>query len=211
VWIEDADQSRFQIMPRIVITVPDGKPQPYLIQLDRKSVTLGRGSINDIVLDCPSVSVKHAEMRRVEGGFELRDLESTNGIRFQGERRQVVVLHHGDSAMIGDVVFEYSLNDEEKEILGRERPQEESPIIKEPVEETEEESTPEPGSETSQPPAKERPKTSAGPSVKSIGCGWMLLTAIIALIAFCAGMAVRYEGETGKSMFDSIKERFESR
>lgn len=208
-------------MPRIIITLPEGKPQPYLIQLDRKSVTLGRGSINDIVLDCPSVSVKHAEMRRVEGGYELRDLESTNGIRFHGERTQVVVLHHGDSAMIGDVVFDYTLNDEEKEILGRERPQEESPIIKEPVEETEDETEDEAEddlgggsdaeSEEDKPrrSERERVKTPGQPSVKGFGCGWMLLTALIAAIAFVAGMAVRFQGDEGKSWFDTIMERFQ--
>ena len=56
---------RFLHMPRVTITVPDKKPQPYRFQLDRKLTRMGRGSENDIVIDCASVSVHHAEMERV--------------------------------------------------------------------------------------------------------------------------------------------------
>ena len=42
---------------------------------------MGRGSDNDIVIDSGSVSGSHAEMRRIEGGYELVDLGSTNGIK----------------------------------------------------------------------------------------------------------------------------------
>jgi pSer/pThr/pTyr-binding forkhead associated (FHA) protein len=56
-------------MPRVTITVPDRTPQPYRFQLDRRVVSLGRGSDNDIAIDCGSVSVRHAEMVRVDGGY----------------------------------------------------------------------------------------------------------------------------------------------
>ena len=72
-------------MPRVTITVPEKNSQPYRFALDRKSVTLGRGSENDIVVDCASISVHHAVMERIEGGYQLRDLGSTNGTKLEGE------------------------------------------------------------------------------------------------------------------------------
>ena len=61
-------------MPRVTITVPEKNAQPYRFQLDRPVVSLGRGSENDIAIESGSVSVHHAEMRRIEGGYELRDI-----------------------------------------------------------------------------------------------------------------------------------------
>ena len=104
-------------MPRVTITVPDSNPQPYRFQLDRRVATLGRGSNNDIVIDCGSVSVSHAEMRRIEGGYELRDLDSTNGIKLDGERMPVIPLRSGLSVKLGDVAFDFQLSDEECEAL----------------------------------------------------------------------------------------------
>lgn len=198
-------------MPRVIITVPGGTPQPYRFQLDRKVVTLGRGSTNDIVIDCPSVSVVHAEMRRVEGGYELRDLESTNGIKFEGERREVIPLHDGYSVRLGDVAFDFTLADEEKEMLAHERPLEESPIVREAVEAAEN-----PGL----PPLPEAPPESDEEALdeealdeeepeRRFGCAWWVILLVFVLIAFILGMAIRYQRETGESWWDSLKHRFE--
>ncbi len=217
-------------MPRVIITVPGTTPQPYLFQLDRKSVTLGRGSINDIVVDCGSVSVKHAEMRRVEGGYELRDLGSTNGLKVLGETREVVPLHDGDTVRMGDVAFEFTLSAEELEALSRERPMEESPIIREAVEplpeepvesgeiedempdepEPEQDFESEPERKTSKRTPKHKPKAKVTglPQGSPFGCVWLFWTLLIAVIAFCAGMALRYERSTGDSWLKSVKERF---
>jgi len=203
-------------MPRVIITVPGSSPQPYLFQLDRKSVTLGRGSINDIVLDCASVSVKHAEMRRVEGGYELRDVGSTNGISIHGEKREVIALHDGDTVKLGDVAFDFTLSDEEKERLSGERMLEESPIIKEPVEqpaaEADEGNEEDEDGESDDGETKSERRSvvrEAGlPHASKFGCTWLFWTLLIAVIAFCAGMAVRFERGTGDSWLKSVKERF---
>jgi pSer/pThr/pTyr-binding forkhead associated (FHA) protein len=107
-------------MPRITITVPEKNAQPYRFQLDRQTVTIGRGSDNDIVIESGSVSVHHAEMRKIEGGYELHDVSSTNGIKLDGIRHQMIPLRSGATAKIGDVPFDFVLNDEESEALARE-------------------------------------------------------------------------------------------
>lgn len=185
-------------MPRVTITVPDKNAQPYRFQLDRQSVYLGRGSDNDIAIDSGSVSVKHAEMRRVEGGYELRDLGSTNGIKLDGERCEVIPLRSGISVKLGDVAFDFQLSDEERAALAREKPDNESPIEHE-TEETL------PKAPSSKPPrqSEDQEETAAGG-----GGFWMiLLFLILAVAAFGAGMAVRFQKETGGSLLDAIKSK----
>lgn len=180
-------------MPRVTITVPEKNAQPYRFQLDRQVVTLGRGSENDIAIESASVSVHHAEMRRIEGGYELRDIGSTNGIKLDGVRLDVVALRSGATVKIGDVAFDFMLTDEEISALAREKPIESSPITREaevPVD-----SKPSPQMSASSYTA--RPSTD--------GCGPTLLFLILAIAAVCAGLAIRHQKETGTSLLDAIK------
>lgn len=178
-------------MPRVTITVPEKNAQPYRFQLDRQVVTLGRGSENDIAIDSGSVSVKHAEMRRVEGGYELHDIGSTNGIKLDGTRHEMIPLRSGATVKIGDVAFDFMLTDEELEALSREKPIEPSPI-------TREEEIP------AEKPAAKRPSPAPAYSGGS-GFGATVLFVILAVIAFFAGLAIRHQKETGNSLFDAIK------
>lgn len=104
-------------MPRVAITIPGKNSQPYRFQLDRKKVTIGRASDNDIIIDCPSVSSLHCTMERVEGGYILRDRHSTNGITLDDEEMAVIDLRNDSDVRVGDVKFEYSLSNEELDDL----------------------------------------------------------------------------------------------
>lgn len=195
-------------MPRVTITVPEKTPQPYRFQLDRGLVALGRGSENDIVIDCGSVSVKHAEMVRVEGGYELRDLGSTNGIKLDGERRDVIRLRSGLSVTLGDVAFDFLLTDEELDALAREKPADESAM-----EHQGERAYPElpPLADEVEPRdldyAGKGPKTGGG---GGCGFGMVILFIILAAAAFVAGLAVRYQKDTGASWLDAVKAKFQT-
>jgi len=193
VALERALKTRFKVMPRVTITIPEKNPQPYRFQLDREMVRLGRGSSNDIVIDCGSVSVSHAEMRRIDGGYELRDLDSTNGIKLDGERMPVIALRSGLSVKLGDVAFDFQLSDEEHEVLGREKPAEPSPVSREPEQ------------------APEKPVQERRREIKNhggSGFGSILWFLILAATAFCIGMAVRFGNETGGSWINAVKIRF---
>jgi uncharacterized membrane protein/mono/diheme cytochrome c family protein len=97
-------------MPRITITVPGKKPQPYQFKPERKNIQIGRGSSNDIVIDCPSISTLHAELIHNEDGtYELRDLGSTNGIKKDGKKHDVIVLDEFDQLKLGEATFDFSL------------------------------------------------------------------------------------------------------
>lgn len=107
-------------MPRVCITVPGKNSQPYRFSLDRKIVRLGRAADNDIIIDCPSVSSHHCEMRRVEGGYILQDLDSTNGIKADGCRMEVLDLENDVDVSIGDADLDFELTDDERADLKKE-------------------------------------------------------------------------------------------
>ena len=107
-------------MPRVCITVKGKNAQPYRFSLDRETVRLGRAADNDIVIDCPSVSSNHCEMKRIEGGFILEDDDSTNGIKLEGDRMAIIDLANGLDVEVGDAALEFELTSEEKESLSDE-------------------------------------------------------------------------------------------
>lgn len=107
-------------MPRIVITEPDGQGQPYRFEIDRKRVSIGRGSDNDIMITHRSTSSEHCTMERVKGGFILRDQDSTNGIQQEKSLMQVIDLKDGMALSMGDVTLDFQLSEEEIETLSKE-------------------------------------------------------------------------------------------
>jgi hypothetical protein len=62
---------------------------------------IGRSRECDLVLDDPNVSRRHAELRREDGGWAVRDLGSTNGIKLNGQRSRGGRLNPGDEITLG--------------------------------------------------------------------------------------------------------------
>lgn len=177
-------------MPRVTITVPEKNAQPYRFQLDREVVSLGRGSENDIAIESGSVSVHHAEMRRIEGGYQLRDIGSTNGIKLDGVRYEVIPLQSGATVKIGDVTFDFSLSEEETEALAREKPSQLPP------------NTPNP--EVAASPKPQR-ASAAQSSASGSPVAATLMFLILAAAAFFTGMAIHFQKETGGSLIQAIR------
>jgi pSer/pThr/pTyr-binding forkhead associated (FHA) protein len=190
-------------MPRVTITVPDRNPQPYRFQLDRMAVNMGRGSDNDIVIEDGSVSVRHAAMERVEGGYQLRDLGSTNGIKLDGQVMPVIPLRHGLSVKIGDVAFDFTLSDDEREALSREKPLQESPIIKESPLDVPKRAAAGPA-RPAPAPAHRHVVYESQPSAAA-SFFMTLFFLILAAGAFCLGLSIRHQKETGRSLLHDIQ------
>jgi hypothetical protein len=69
--------------------------------LDRDVTTVGSVDGNSVVLQDTGVSRKHVGIRRIEGGYELADLGSTNGVFVNGEKSARRRLVSGDVIRIG--------------------------------------------------------------------------------------------------------------
>jgi hypothetical protein len=76
--------------------------------LSGSRVVVGRSREADLVLQDPNVSRRHAELRREDGGWQIVDLGSTNGIKVNGRRVDNAALRPGDQVTIGvtDLTFE---------------------------------------------------------------------------------------------------------
>jgi predicted component of type VI protein secretion system len=107
-------------MPRVTISEPGKTPQPYRFKLERKIINIGRGSDNDIILECGSCSTHHCVMQRIEGGYILKDAGSTNGIKQDDTLMEIIDLIDGMDVLVGDVPLEFSLSAEELAILSDE-------------------------------------------------------------------------------------------
>lgn len=69
---------------------------------------LGRSRRCDIVVDDPNVSRQHAEIRRQDDTYVIRDLQSTNGLRVNRRKVEQCVLQDGDRIELGtaELLFE---------------------------------------------------------------------------------------------------------
>lgn len=83
---------------------------PYSLKehysLNSTPFTIGRNQKNVLVLKDSYVSKNHCEIIEDEGYFFLKDLESSNGTYYNGERLEdIVKLKDGDKIGIGSVSF----------------------------------------------------------------------------------------------------------
>jgi hypothetical protein len=84
--------------------VVDGKRH---VPLGRPLMTVGRHLDNDIVLDVPSVSRHHAQLRWRYGRFVIYDLGSQQGTRVNGQTVTEHVLQAGDVIRLSTVTMIY--------------------------------------------------------------------------------------------------------
>jgi hypothetical protein len=76
-------------------------------EIERPVLTLGRARECDIVVDDPSVSRRHAELRRQPGGFTIVDLNSTNGTQVNGKKVEQADVADGDRIMLGQTELRF--------------------------------------------------------------------------------------------------------
>jgi len=76
----------------------------------RNVTTIGRASLNHIVIDEPAVSAQHAIIARSVDSYRLQDLHSTNGTQVNGAPISEVELKDGDKIHFGSVVAVFAGN-----------------------------------------------------------------------------------------------------
>lgn len=85
---------------------PDGSSGPtYRLGL---VATIGRTPDNEIPVELPEVSRRHARLSFENNGFTIKDLNSNNGTYVNGDRVPEVRLKHGDRVQVGPAVFVFS-------------------------------------------------------------------------------------------------------
>jgi adenylate cyclase len=69
----------------------------------RQDTAIGRTEGNDLVLNHPSVSRKHAKLESRDGKWWITDLKSTNGVKINGNLVTEAQVNPGDKILIGSV------------------------------------------------------------------------------------------------------------
>jgi hypothetical protein len=91
--------------PRIAVQRHDGSYHEIICE---EEVTIGRGQANDIVIEHPLVSRRHARIERREDGFVLIDQHSTNGTYINGNLvTGHCLLKDQDQIVIADTVITF--------------------------------------------------------------------------------------------------------
>ncbi len=67
--------------------------------------TIGNHQDNDLKFNDLYISVRHAQINRSEGRWQLIDLQSTNGVYVNQHKVTEKQLHDGDIIQIGDVLM----------------------------------------------------------------------------------------------------------
>lgn len=92
--------------------VPCGGGDP--IPLRKPKLLVGRRASCDIVLEYPNVSSQHCELELLNGYWQVRDLNSANGVKINDQRVDCQFLHPGDELTIAKCRYkiEYEASNE---------------------------------------------------------------------------------------------------
>ena len=96
-------------MPARIAFELEGKRRVH--ELDRERITVGRHAGNDVVIDHPWISRRHAELYREEGHWRVRDMGSLNGTQINRQGHADSPLRDGDRIFLYKFAVEF-LSDE---------------------------------------------------------------------------------------------------
>lgn len=88
-------------MPNITILNGEEIGKTYSWTAD--PIRIGRNSANDFVIANASVSGEHCVIERCEGGWRVKDLDSTNGTRVNDQRITMATVRRNDVIAFGDI------------------------------------------------------------------------------------------------------------
>jgi len=100
------------------LTVETGAATPMVCDLlPDQLVRMGRAKSNSVVVEDTHASRHHAELYAQDGRWFLRDLDTTNGTKLNGERiTQAMPLENGCQIRIGDVLMRFTLETPDVEV-----------------------------------------------------------------------------------------------
>ena len=85
------------------LVILDGPEKGKRFEIINPITRVGRNEINDIVIANPSISSYHCEIEKTETGIRIRDLDSTNGTKLNGEPIRSAAMFRNDVVTMGDV------------------------------------------------------------------------------------------------------------
>jgi pSer/pThr/pTyr-binding forkhead associated (FHA) protein len=78
-------------------------------QIASPRLTVGRDASSDWVIPHPTVSRKHFELLFKDYVYSIVDLNSSNGLKVNGEKVKKIELRHGDIIHAGDLILTFHI------------------------------------------------------------------------------------------------------
>ena len=100
------------VLRAATLRVVSGPDDGACVALDLRRMRVGTAADNDLVLTDPSVSRHHLEFQVRDQGYQVRDLDSTNGSFFRGARISEAHLGAGAELRLGDSVLRIERGEE---------------------------------------------------------------------------------------------------
>ncbi len=109
------EEEKMSVLNRLVMKSGPDAGKTYT--LDKEEYVMGRELINDLIINDPEISRKHARLILKKNKYYLEDLGSTNGTFLAGKRiSKAMVLKNGDLIKLGkSVELEFIAEEEVKE------------------------------------------------------------------------------------------------
>lgn len=85
------------------LLVQESGADPREFDLLDAEVHIGRELDNALRIPDPSISRHHCVIRKAASGYEIQDLQSSNGVLLNGNRVQASPLKHGDRVTLGQI------------------------------------------------------------------------------------------------------------
>ena len=98
--IKEADGGAIRVRKTKLLII-SGPLQGQEFVVNKEAFSIGSGKQNDLVLDDSTISKRHCEITVDEGGYQIRDLESTNGTLVQGVKVAAAFLNPGTEFQLG--------------------------------------------------------------------------------------------------------------
>lgn len=85
------------------LLVQESGTEPREFDLVDAEIHIGRELDNALRIPDPSISRHHCVIRKAGAGYEVQDLQSSNGVLLNGNRVQASPLKHGDRITLGQI------------------------------------------------------------------------------------------------------------
>jgi len=108
------NEPSFLTRSRVKLVLVSSVAAGAVYAIDRERMIVGRGPGVDLAFDDPEMSRQHASIECDDGGPEVRDLDSTNGLFLNGNRVQAARLENGDRVGIGGLEFQLVIEEREQ-------------------------------------------------------------------------------------------------
>ena len=115
--LNPADSAAVDALPpgHALLVVQRGPSAGSRFLLDAPVVAAGRHPESEIFLDDVTVSRRHADFRRTNGGYSVTDVGSLNGTYVNRDRIDEVALQDGDEVQIGKYRLVYFASHQQRE------------------------------------------------------------------------------------------------